>query len=722
MRGAKGKNVNQADRQHDESDELRDRLVEQGLREILGGEQPPDLSQQITSALPATGPEREVMIMKRNRVHRLVLSLAALAASVLLLASLMLPATQSSREAARSRLVVNETSNYVPEPQTQALERRYVNVELKSEQNKEAKVAKEWGYAGDANAKGQFVEFDASAPGNPSQSADASGGLNRGRVTYAGKALAPTSGPVREIRLSGSSTAPQLTVKGGTVLESDTFPVQPWAVQLTEESEPRPLPRHDADDGLGRGPADPGDQYARIHDNPFLLAQGAAAVSTFSIDVDTASYTNVRQFLLQSNRLPPPDAVRIEELINYFDYDYAPPADETPFASHVEVAGCPWQPEHRLVRIALKGREMPADERPLSNLVFLVDVSGSMNQQNKLPLVVDGLKYLTRELGENDRVAIVVYASAEGLALPSTPGTEQEAILSTLSNLAAGGSTAGGAGIKLAYQVAEDNFIEGGTNRVILCTDGDFNVGVTSTAELERMAEEKAKGTGVFLTVLGFGRGNLNDAMMETISNKGNGNYHYVDNLREAHRVLVEQMTGTLVTIAKDVKIQVEFNPTKVAGYRLIGYENRMLAREDFNDDTKDAGEIGAGHTVTAVYQVVPAGKPVATGSKEPLKYQQEPAHLSAAAASDELLTVRVRYKPPASDTSTKLEFPVKDSDASYANASDDFKFAAAVASFGMLLRDSEYRGNATYNAVLELATEGLGQDGHGYRMSSWKW
>jgi Ca-activated chloride channel family protein len=369
-----------------------------------------------------------------------------------------------------------------------------------------------------------------------------------------------------------------------------------------------------------------------------------------------------------------------------------------------------------LVRIALKGREMPTDERPLSNLVFLVDVSGSMNQQNKLPLVVDGLKYLTRELGENDRVAIVVYASAQGLALPSTPGTEQEAILSTLSNLAAGGSTAGGAGIKLAYQVAEDNFIEGGANRVILCTDGDFNVGVTSTAELQRMAEEKAKGTGVFLTVLGFGRGNLNDAMMETISNKGNGNYHYVDNLREARRVLVEQMTGTLVTIAKDVKIQVEFNPAKVAGYRLIGYENRMLAREDFDDDTKDAGEIGAGHTVTAVYQIVPAGKQIDTGSNEPLKYQQEPNRLSEAASSDELLTLRVRYKPPTGDTSTKQEFAVKDSDASYAKASEDFKFAAAVASFGMLLRDSEHRGNATYDAVLELAEEGLGEDQHGYR------
>jgi Ca-activated chloride channel family protein len=489
----------------------------------------------------------------------------------------------------------------------------------------------------------------------------------------------------------------------------------------------------------------PGDQYTRIVENPFVKAEGGAAVSTFSIDVDTASYTNVRQFLMQMNTLPPPDAVRIEELVNYFDYNYAPPTDVSrlrlsdddrenesttapaPFAAHVEVAGCPWAPDHRLVRIGIKGRELDRNKRPKSNLVFLVDVSGSMDEPAKLPLVVYGLQQLTRELGENDRVAIVVYASSEGLVLPSTPGTKQDAILAALGRLQAGGSTAGGAGIQLAYQLAEDNFIQGGTNRVILCTDGDFNVGVTSTAELERMVEQKARDTRVFLSVLGFGRGNLNDAMMEAVSNHGNGNYHYVDNRTEARRVLVEEMTGTLVTIAKDVKIQVEFNPRQVAGYRLIGYENRLLRTEDFNDDKKDAGEIGAGHTVTALYEIVPAGKPVAVAPVDDLKYQQPAATPSRLRLSDdddanaadigrELLTLKMRYKQPDGDTSRKLEWPVSDDGKAFSAATGDFQFAAAVAGFGLLLRDSQYKGNLTYAAALELAQGGVGSDEHGYR------
>jgi Ca-activated chloride channel family protein len=322
-------------------------------------------------------------------------------------------------------------------------------------------------------------------------------------------------------------------------------------------------------------------------------------------------------------------------------------------------------------------------------------------------------------------VAIVVYASSEGLVLPSTPGSDQAAILGALEKLQAGGSTAGGAGIQLAYQIAEDNFIEGGTNRVVLCTDGDFNVGVTSTAELERMCEKKAADTGVFLSVLGFGRGNLNDAMMEAISNKGNGNYAYVDNRTEARRVLVEEMTGTLVAIAKDVKIQVEFNPRQVAGYRLIGYENRMLRTEDFNDDKKDAGEIGAGHTVTALYEVVPAGKKVEVAPVDDLKYQQ-PAKSTTADSDDEedtsavmekeLLTLKMRYKQPDGKTSKKLEWPITDDGQTFSAASDDFQFAAAVAGFGLLLRDSQYKGNLTYDAVAELAQGGLGEDKHGYR------
>jgi Ca-activated chloride channel family protein len=463
------------------------------------------------------------------------------------------------------------------------------------------------------------------------------------------------------------------------------------------------------------------DQYARIHDNPFLPVSAANTdhrLSTFSIDVDTASYANVRQFLTQSGMLPPPDAVRIEELVNYFDYDYTPPTGDVPFAANVEVAGCPWAPEHRLVRVGIKGREMERTQRPLSNLVFLIDVSGSMDEPNKLPLLAQGMKELTRELGENDRVAIVVYASSEGLALDSTLGTDQSKILAALDQLRAGGSTAGGAGIQLAYEVAQRNFIKGGVNRVILCTDGDFNVGVTSPAELERMAEANAKETGVFLTVLGFGRGNLNDAMMEQIADWGNGNYHYID---------------TLVTIAKDVKIQVEFNPAQVAGYRLIGYENRVLAAEDFNDDKKDAGEIGAGHTVTALYEIVPVGEPVASASVDELKYapkatteekveeqkdKNEPAvDDKLNPASDELLTLKIRYKAPDGDVSTKLEFPINDAGQTFAQSTDDFKFASAVASFGMLLRDSEHKGNATYAAAAEIAeAASKTHDPHGYR------
>ena len=477
--------------------------------------------------------------------------------------------------------------------------------------------------------------------------------------------------------------------------------------------------------GLGGGPELGGDKYDRIHENPFVVSKGTDAVSTFSIDVDTASYSNVRQYL-KSGQLPPADAVRLEELVNYFDYDYAGPDEggDHPFATHTEVAGCPWNKEHRLVRVAIKGREIEPDKRPLSNLVFLIDVSGSMNDANKLPLVVEGLSHMTQELGENDRVSIVVYAGSEGLALPPTRGDQQEAILEALGKLSAGGSTAGGAGIKLAYKIAEENFIKGGTNRVMLCTDGDFNVGVTSTAELERLAEEKAKDTEVFLTVLGFGRGNLNDAMMETISNRGNGNYHYIDNLREARRVLVQQLSGTLVTIAKDVKIQVEFNPANVAGYRLLGYENRMLARQDFNDDTKDAGEVGAGHTVTALYEVVPAGVKLPLAEEEPLKYQKQTDRLGETrdakedgeTFSDELLTVRLRYKLPDETTSTKIEEAVQDKESPFRAASEELRFASSVAGFGMLLRDSEYKGNATFGMIRDVAAGAMGNDARGYR------
>ncbi|HPM84473.1 MAG TPA: von Willebrand factor type A domain-containing protein [Candidatus Anammoximicrobium sp.] len=480
---------------------------------------------------------------------------------------------------------------------------------------------------------------------------------------------------------------------------------------------PQEVAKHEASarPDLGQGPGWAGDRYSPIVENPFQEVKNAP-LSTFSIDVDTASYSKVRMYLMQQGVLPRPDAVRIEELVNYFTYEYAPPADDRPFAAHLEVAECPWTPAHRLVRVGIKGKEIDRDQRPSSNLVFLLDVSGSMNQPNKLPLVKQGMKMLVDQLNENDSVAIVVYAAATGLVLEPTTGDHKQVILDALDRLHAGGSTNGGAGIQLAYQTALDHFIRGGVNRVILCTDGDFNVGVTGTDELVRMAEQNAK-TGVFLSVLGFGMGNHNDAMLEQISGKGNGNYAFIDTETEARKVLVEQMAGTLVTIAKDVKIQVEFNPQQVSAYRLIGYENRILAAQDFNDDKKDAGEIGAGHTVTALYEIVPAGtaSDVRPPPVDDLRYQTKGAP-NEAAQSGELLTLKMRYKAPDGDTSTKLEFPARDEGRRFGQASQDFRFAAAVASFGMLLRDSQYKGSATYAGVLETATEAASGDTTGYR------
>ncbi len=452
--------------------------------------------------------------------------------------------------------------------------------------------------------------------------------------------------------------------------------------------------------------------YDHVTDNTFHKVADEP-LSTFSIDVDTASYSNVRRFL-NGGSLPPAGAVRIEELINYFDYDYAPPTGDVPFATHVEVAGCPWAPDHRLVRVGLKGWELTRAQRPASNLVFLIDVSGSMQDANKLPLLREAMKLLVAQLDERDRVSMVVYAGSSGLVLDATPGDHGAEITGALDRLKAGGSTHGSAGIQQAYEVARSHQIDDGVNRVILATDGDFNVGTTSQSELVDLIEESADG-GVFLTVLGFGMGNTKDSTMEKLADKGNGNYAYIDTLNEANKVLVEQMTGTLVTIAKDVKIQVEFNPLQAQAYRLIGYENRVLANEDFNDDTVDAGEIGAGHTVTALYEVVPAGINMVLPGVDPLRYQQPPTP-SAEAAGGDLLTLKLRYKEPDGFDSTRLEFPVRDDGTGYARASTDFKFAASVAMFGMLLRDSPYKGTSTYGAVLELADEGRGRDRHGYR------
>lgn len=451
-----------------------------------------------------------------------------------------------------------------------------------------------------------------------------------------------------------------------------------------------------------------GERYAEINENPFLETRNAP-LSTFSIDVDTASYSNVRRFI-NDGHLPPKDAVRIEELINYFEYDYPQPVGSVPFSVTNEVAGCPWNDKHKIVSIGLQGKKVALDNTPPSNLVFLLDVSGSMNSPDKLPLLKQGLRILVNQLKPQDRVAIVVYAGSSGLVLPST--NDKNEILNSLDRLEAGGSTNGGQGIQLAYKIAQDNFISNGNNRVILATDGDFNVGLTGDDELVKLIEQKRQ-NNIFLSVLGFGTGNLNDSMMEKLADKGNGNYAYIDSSEEARKALGQQVAGTLYTIAKDVKIQVEFNPAKVAGYRLIGYENRLLANQDFNNDKKDAGEIGAGISVTALYEVVPAGQKVENDGIE-LKYSQvKPSDTNF---SDELLTVKLRYKEPKEDTSKLLTIGLIDKNTLIQNASDNLKFASAVAQFGLILRDSRYKGSANFSNLTGLANSSLGNDLKGYR------
>jgi Ca-activated chloride channel family protein len=454
------------------------------------------------------------------------------------------------------------------------------------------------------------------------------------------------------------------------------------------------------------------EEYNRIEENGFLAAK-RNPLSTFSIDVDAASYSNVRRFL-NNGQMPPKDAVRIEEMVNYFKYDYPQPKTEDPFAVVTEFAACPWNSENQLLQIALQGKNIPTDNLPPANLVFLIDVSGSMASPDKLPLVIAGFKLLVNQLRPQDKVAITVYAGAAGLVLPPTSGNRKEVILEALDKLEAGGSTAGGEGIKLAYNVAQEHFLKNGNNRVILASDGDFNVGVSSTSELERLIEEKRE-SGVFLTVLGFGTGNIKDSRMEKLADKGNGNYAYVDNIQEAKKVFVNEFGGTLFTIAKDVKLQLEFNPAHVKAYRLIGYENRQLQNEDFRNDKKDAGDLGAGHTVTALYEIIPAKSKNdnAINPIDELKYQQVPA-INNAAYTGELLTLKLRYKTPTGNTSKLLEKVVLTTESS--NHSENFRFAAAVAEFGMLLRDSEFKGKATYSSVVTLAESAKGEDAEGYR------
>ena len=458
-------------------------------------------------------------------------------------------------------------------------------------------------------------------------------------------------------------------------------------------------------------PVDNTESYDRIVDNPFLRARDNP-LSTFSVDVDRASYSNVRRFVAEGQR-PPKDAVRIEELVNYFTYEYPDPDDRHPFSVTTEVARAPWRIDHLLVRIGLQARRVPAASLPPNNLVFLIDVSGSMGSPDKLPLVKRALQFLVQQLREQDRMAMVVYAGAAGMVLPPTSGAHKGVLLGAIEELEAGGSTAGGEGIRLAYDVARKYHMPNGNNRVILATDGDFNVGVSSDAEMERLIEERRQ-QGTFLSVLGFGRGNLKDSKMEKLADKGNGNYAYIDDIAEAKKVFGAEMGGTLLTLAKDVKLQVEFNPELVSSYRLIGYENRMLRAEDFDDDTKDAGEIGAGHSVTALYEIEPG---VDLWSQvEPLRYQTTRPISPASRNVTELMHVKLRYKLPEARTSRWLDHVVRATETQPTDGSSDLRFAASVAAFGMVLRDSEYRGGATLEVAIALARGSIGEDVGGYR------
>jgi Ca-activated chloride channel homolog len=448
--------------------------------------------------------------------------------------------------------------------------------------------------------------------------------------------------------------------------------------------------------------------YDHIEENRFRRVD-ADPLSTFSIDVDTASYANVRRFLSDGG-LPPAGAVRTEELINYFRFVYPQPSGRDPFSITTELSACPWNPKHRLALIGLQGRALDERDPAPRNLVFLLDVSGSMMPSDKLPLVRTAMQMLTDVLTERDRVAIVVYAGASGLVLPSTSGDQKERIHHALEQLEAGGATNGASGIRLAYDVARRHFIRGGVNRVVLATDGDFNVGVTNQSELVQLIEHERQ-SGIFLSVLGVGTGNLKDSTMEKLADKGNGNYAYLDSLHEARKVLVREAGGTLETIAKDVKVQVEFNPREVAAYRLIGYENRLLNREDFNDDKKDAGEIGAGHSVTALYEIVPAGEKVDAADVDPLKYQQE--RRQSGAGSGDLLTVKVRFKEPDGDASRLLSRVLANQPAAM---TANLGFASAVAEFGMLLRESPLRGSASFESLTARARKFQGADEEGYR------
>jgi len=453
------------------------------------------------------------------------------------------------------------------------------------------------------------------------------------------------------------------------------------------------------------------EDYSTINESGFKNVL-TNPLSTFSIDVDNASYSNIRRFI-NMGQLPPKDAVRIEEMINYFHYEYKEPTEGESFSIITEYTDCPWNEGNKLLHVALQGKKIKKDNLPPSNIVFLLDVSGSMNYPNKLPLVKSAMKILVDELRPQDKVSIVVYAGAAGLVLNATSGENKRQIIDAIDNLNAGGSTAGGEGLKLAYKIAGENFIKNGNNRIILATDGDFNVGVSSDSEMERLVSEEKK-KGVFITVLGFGMGNYKDNKLEIIADKGNGNYAYIDNFQEARKVLISEFGGTLFTIAKDVKFQIEFNPDKVKAYRLIGYENRQLNAEDFNNDKKDAGEMGAGHQVTALYEIITTDSNTEISKIDELRYQEN-KKISNEKYNDELLTIKVRFKDPDKEESKLISVTVKDNCSDINKATENLKFIASVAQFGMLLRESEYKGNSNLKNTIELARTGKGKDENGY-------
>lgn len=453
------------------------------------------------------------------------------------------------------------------------------------------------------------------------------------------------------------------------------------------------------------------EEYASLIENPFELTE-SQPVSTFSIDVDNASYSNIRRMINEGQTVDK-NAVRIEEMVNYFKYDYPQPQNNQPFSINTEYSDSPWNPQHKLLKIGLQGKNVPMNNLPPSNIVFLVDTSGSMSEDNKLPLLKESLKVLLNQLRPQDKVGIVAYAGSAGVVLSSTSASEKARILEAFEKLEAGGSTAGGEGIELAYKLAKENFIKGGNNRVVLATDGDFNVGTSSVANLETLIEEKRK-TGIFLTCLGYGMGNYKDDKMETLADKGNGNYAYIDNLQEANKFLGKEFAGNIYTIAKDVKIQIEFNPKYVKSYRLIGYENRKLRNEDFENDQIDAGELGSGHTVTALYEIIPTNVSSEFLPKESkLKYSSTS---NSKKNEDELATIKFRYKKPAGDKSIEINKIVKNSNPATAQTSSDFKFASSVAWFGLVLRDSKLIKKKNLNEIQNLAKQNKGKDENGYR------